>query len=192
MAPRLEVQPVTPDRWRDLVRLFGTRGAHGGCWCMWWRLRHSAFGRNRGEDNRRALQRLIRKGHPPGLIGYVDGRPAGWVSLGPREDFQGLEHSRRLRRVDDTPVWSIVCFFIARPYRRQGLMTAMIEAAVGYARAQGARHLEAYPIESRTRPLEGYVGYTGVASVFRRLRFRRVALREGYPIMRRKLAPLRG
>ena len=192
MAPRLEVHPVTPDRWRDLVRLFGKRGAHAGCWCMWWRLRHAAFGRNRGEDNRRALQRLVRQGQPPGLIGYVDSQPAGWVSLGPREDFQGLEHSRRLRRVDDTPVWSIVCFFIARPYRRQGLMTAMIEAAVGYAREQGARHLEAYPIESRTKPLEGYAGYTGVASVFRRLRFRRVALREGYPIMRRKLAPPRG
>ena len=187
---RPDVHPVTPDRWEDLVRLFGPHGA-GGCWCMWWRLRRSEFGRNRGQDNRRALRRLVGRGQPPGLIGYVDGEPAAWISLGPREDFQGLEHSRRLRRVDDTPVWSIVCFFVARPYRRQGLMAAMVEAAARYARAHGARHLEAYPIEPRGRTLKGYSGYTGVASVFRRLRFRKVAVREGFPILRRRLGPSR-
>jgi hypothetical protein len=57
-------------------------------------------------------------------------------------------------------------------------MAELVEAVAAYARTNGARHLEAYPIEWRGKPLEGYAGYTGVASVFRRLRFRRDALRE--------------
>jgi hypothetical protein len=68
-------------------------------------------------------------------------------------------------------------------------MAEMVGGPAAYAGANGARHLEAYPIERRGQPLEGYAGYTGVASVFRRLRFRRVASREGYPIVRRRLSP---
>jgi GNAT superfamily N-acetyltransferase len=158
---------------------------------MWWRLRRSDFARNRGQDNRRALRRLVGRSRPPGLIGYYDGEPAAWISLGPRQDFEGLEHSRRLRRVDDAPVWSIVCFFVARPYRGRGLMARMVEAAAGYARARGARQLEAYPVEPGGRRLGGSEGYMGVASVFRGLRFRPVARREGRTILRRRLAPLR-
>ena len=34
--------PATPQRWPDLERLFGPRGACAGCWCMWWRLPRAA------------------------------------------------------------------------------------------------------------------------------------------------------
>jgi hypothetical protein len=70
-------------------------------------------------------------------------------------------------------------------------MAELVEAAAAYARANGARHPEACPLERRAKPREGYAGYTGVASVFRRLRFRRDALREDRPIMRRRLSPPR-
>ena len=34
----ITIEPVTPDRWDDLERLFGASGAYSGCWCTWWRL----------------------------------------------------------------------------------------------------------------------------------------------------------
>jgi GNAT superfamily N-acetyltransferase len=180
------VAPVEGDRWSDLVRLFGRNGAHGGCWCMWWRIPHRAFAQSDAARNRARLRSLVRRGIPPGLIGYQDGEPVAWVSLGPRQDFAALETSRILAPVDDRPVWSIVCFFVRRDRRRTGWMRRLLSAAADYAADQGATLLEGYPIECGDRRLVGYAGYTGIASTFRAAGFREVARRKkDRPMMRR-------
>ena len=74
---KITIVPVTPGRWKDLVRLFGPRGACAGCWCMYFRLPRSEFDRRVGDSNRRALQRLVAGGRKPGLLAYLDGEPAG-------------------------------------------------------------------------------------------------------------------
>ena len=30
-------RPLSCDDWTTVAALFGTNGACGGCWCMWWR-----------------------------------------------------------------------------------------------------------------------------------------------------------
>ncbi len=180
----LEVHPVTPERWPDLEKLFGPSGADGGCWCMWFRLRRRDFDRNTGKENRQGLRHLVDSGEPPGLLGYVDGEPVGWVSLAAREGFAHLEHSRKLKRVDDRPVWSIVCFVVAESHRRQGLMSNLLSAALDYARDHGATIVEAYPVEAKGRP-PGYAGYTGIASAFRRAGFVEVAQPSNHQLIRR-------
>lgn len=183
-APHLEYHPVTPERWPDLERLFGERGAYGGCWCMWWRLTRSQFGKNTGEENKRALKAIVDSRQIPGLLAYASGEPIAWCSLGPRETYPALERSRTLKRVDDQPVWSVVCFFVAKPFRGQGLMASLLRSAVEYAREHGARIVEGYPVEP-TKPLSGYSGYTGVVSAFRNAGFVEVLRRSrGKPIMR--------
>lgn len=184
---RVEVRPLTPERWPDLEQLFGPKGAYGGCWCMWFRLRRREFGRNEGADNKAGLKALVDSGTPPGLIAYVDGEPAGWCSLDPREKFAHLEHSRQFKRVDNQPVWSIVCFVIGERFRRQGLMLRLLEEAVSCAAQRGAGIIEAYPVEP-VEPegrLTGTAGYTGIASAFRRAGFIEVArAANGRPVMR--------
>ena len=183
-----EIHALTADRWADFEKLFGPRGAYGGCWCMFWRLRSSENARNKGEDNRREMRKVVDSGEPPGLLAYLDGEPAGWCSIDLRERFLRVEHSRTLKRVDDRPgVWSLNCFVIAREYRRHGLMTGLLDAAVDYARERGGKVIEAYPIEPGG-DLKSYHGYTGIASTFRRRGFREVARpREGQSIMRKEL-----
>ena len=73
----LRVLPVTPGCWPDLEKLFGTRGACAGCWCMWPRLPAQEFRVGKGAGNKRRLQQLVKKGRPPGLIGYVAGERSG-------------------------------------------------------------------------------------------------------------------
>jgi hypothetical protein len=58
----LRFYPLTAERWEDLEELFGERGASGGCWCMWWRLKRSEFERQKGEGNRLALKRIVDSG----------------------------------------------------------------------------------------------------------------------------------
>jgi GNAT superfamily N-acetyltransferase len=180
----LEYHPATAERWQDLEKLFGPRGAYGGCWCMWWRIARSQFSKQAGESNKQALKHIIDSGEIPGILAYANGEPVGWCSLAPREAFPSLERSRTLKRVDDQPVWSIVCFYVARPYRGKGLMVDLLKAAIAYAKEQGATIIEGYPVESHNN-LPPVSNYMGIASAFRKAGFVEVERRsEKRPIMR--------
>ncbi|HEX9440582.1 MAG TPA: GNAT family N-acetyltransferase, partial [Roseiflexaceae bacterium] len=180
----IQIQPLTPERWPDLERLFGERGACGGCWCMWWRLKRSQFDRQKGQENRRALKAIVDSGETPGLLGYVCGEPIAWCAIAPREVYPVLERSRILKRVDDEPVWSVVCLFIARPFRRQGITVLLLKAAVEYAAQYGARVVEGYPVEPSTTAMPAAFAWTGIASAFRNAGFTEVLRRSATrPIM---------
>ena len=173
----LVCEPLTPERWGDLEALFGANGACAGCWCLWWRLSAGAWRRGAGEGNRQALRALVDGGDVPGLLGYVDGTPAAWCSLGPRGRFPRFDRSSIARPVDDQPVWTVVCFFVARGYRGRGLTQALLRAAVAWAGDQGARILEAYPIDAAGKRRRDDALWTGLASTFRAVGFQEVARR---------------
>ena len=166
----LKIHPVTARRWNDLEKLFGEHGAYSGCWCMYFRFRSAEWARRTGRENKRDLKKLVRSNDVPGLLAYVGCEPIAWVAMAPREKYLHLEHSRTLKRVDDQPVWSVTCFFVAKPYRGKGVMVPLLRAAVEYAAKRGAQIVEAYPIEVGGK-LTGYDGFTGIASVFRKVGF---------------------
>jgi GNAT superfamily N-acetyltransferase len=177
---------LTPERWDDLEALFGERGACGGCWCMVWRRSRSRFEAQKGEGNKGAFRRLVKSGGMPGVLAYVGGQPVGWCAVAPREDYPALARSRVLKPVDDAPVWSITCLFIAKPHRRQGLSAALLEAAAQFARSRGAKLVEGYPVEPSGALPDPFV-WTGLASAFRSAGFTEVARRSPTrPIMRRR------
>ena len=181
----LEFYPVIPERWSDFETLFGERGACGGCWCMWWRLKRSEFEKRKGNGNKRAMKKNIHSGEIPGLLAYADGQPIAWCSVAPRETFSALARSRILKPVDDEAVWSIVCFFVAKPFRCKGITVKLLQSAVKYAKKQGARIVEGYPVEPKKGQTADVFAYTGLASAFRKARFKEVARRsETRPIMR--------
>jgi GNAT superfamily N-acetyltransferase len=188
----LEFHPLVADRWPDLEKLFGPRGACGGCWCMYWRLPRREYEAIRGEGARVALNGLVQGGAEPGILAYADGEPIGWCALAPRETYPVLEGSRILKRVDDRPVWSIVCFFVARRWRRKGLTVRLLQAAAKFACERGARIIEGYPVEPKEQRPDAFV-YTGMASAFRKAGFVEVARRsETRPIMRRETGNAKG
>jgi GNAT superfamily N-acetyltransferase len=181
----LEFYPLTSDRWADFEKLFGKQGACGGCWCMWWRLKRSEFMKQRGEMNRKALESIVSSGEIPGILAYANGEPIGWCSIGPREAYSALERSRVLKRVDDRPVWSVVCFFVAKPFRRKGLAGKLLMASVELVRKNRGKILEGYPVEHTKGRIPDAFAYTGVASAFRQAGFVEVLRRsESRPIMR--------
>jgi GNAT superfamily N-acetyltransferase len=151
---------------------------------MWWRLPRAQFEQQVGQKNKEALKAIVDSGEVPGLLAYAHGEPIAWCSVAPREAFPALERTRMLKRVDDEPVWSAVCFFVAKQFRRRGVMVPLLTAAVEYARARGAKIIEGYPVEP-TKALSGYSGYTGVISAFRKAGFVEVLRRsKARPIMR--------
>jgi GNAT superfamily N-acetyltransferase len=101
----------------------------------------------------------VRSRPAPGLLAYLDGQAVGWCRVGPRESFDRLEASRALARVDDAPVWSLVCFYVHPTAKRLGVATALLEGAAEHAAAQGAAILEAYPVRAGHPNLDAYTGY---------------------------------
>lgn len=189
---RTTFHPLTPDRWSDFEALFGPRGACAGCWCTWWQQSKSEFDRNRGEANREMMRRRV-EGGVPGILAYVDGTVAGWCAVEPRAAYARLAKSKTLAPVDEAEVWSIVCFFIARPWRRSGMSVQLLEAAVRYCRERGARAVEGYPVDPRSGKIADAFAWTGIASAFEKAGFREVARRSPTrPIMRRSLGRRRG
>jgi GNAT superfamily N-acetyltransferase len=155
---------------------------------MYWRRTAADFNRQKGRANRAALRRLVRSGRVPGLLAYMDSTPVGWCSVAPRDAYPRLEQARVLRRIDAEPVWSVVCFYVARAHRRQGISVALLQGAALFARRRGARILEGYPVDPHERDYADAFVWTGTAATFRAAGFteaRRVSPTR--PIMRRCL-----
>lgn len=192
MASRIEIHPLTPSRWPDLVTLFNSPGGAQvrGCWCMYYRRSGKTVvpaGCSFAEHNKRSLQSLVTSGGVPGLIGYRDGKPVGWISLGPREEYARLERSPVMRAVDDKPVWSVVCFYTAKAARGEGVARAMLRGAIAYARSRGARCMECYPVDKDRRSADENLWF-GNRAMFERAGFVEVARRKPTrPVMRKAL-----
>jgi GNAT superfamily N-acetyltransferase len=153
---------------------------------MYWRLGPGYRERPR-EKNRAALRTLVKRGPPPGLLAFDGDVAVGWCQLTPRAALPWLDRARLLQRVDDAPVWSLSCFYVRRGYRRRGVTSALIAAALKIAKQAKAPALEAYPVDTHA-PKSTSNHYTGTASTFARAGFKTVARRAPHrPIMRRDL-----
>jgi GNAT superfamily N-acetyltransferase len=177
-------RPLTTQTWADLEELFGLPGGSmvRSCWCMFYRRSGTSPGAGGPPGsvkaaNKQAMCDLVGSGIVPGLIGYSDGRPAGWISLGPREEYAKLRRSPIMKPVDDTPVWSVICSYVARPFRGQGMQHLLLDAAIGYARASGVGVLEAYPIDKPARSHDDFM-FFGTRSLYERAGFREVVRRS--------------
>ncbi len=190
MAVAFDAKPLTPGTLADLEAVFDLPGGSivRGCWCMYYRRSGMvSVSAAAGEDNKRQLCELVDTGVVPGLVGYVDGSPAGWISLGPRGDYEKLRRSRIMKPVDDKEVWSIVCTFVAKPYRGQGVQHRLLRAAVRYAREQRVRILEAYPVDKPERSHDDFM-FFGSRSLYERAGFKEVVRRSPTRVvMRRQL-----
>ncbi len=187
---KLTIRPVTPARWNDLETIFKARGCSiaRGCWCMHYRRSGSPpklpAGTTRSQANRAELRALVDAGETPGLIAYRGKQPVGWVSLGPRADYEKLQRSPVMKPVDDTPVWSIICFVVPGDERGKGVARALLDGAIAFAKRNRARLIEAYPVDKPGRARDDAMWF-GAKSMYDAAGFREVARRKPHrPIVR--------
>lgn len=155
---------------------------------MWWKLTRSGFEKKKGSANKQAMLKIVKSGGIPGILAYFKNQPIAWCAVAPREKYPLLERSRILKRVDEKPVWSIVCFFIARQYRRLGITVELLKFAIRYCKKQGAKIIEGYPVQPKKQNIPAVFAWTGFASAFQKAGFKEVARRSATrPIMRFKI-----
>jgi GNAT superfamily N-acetyltransferase len=150
--------PANEASWEDLQAVFGRRGTAVVCQCQRYKLRRrESFGSFPAEERAARLREQTGCGDPAapstsGLVAYLDDEPVGWCAVEPRTAYEGLLRNNRVPwtgrdedKADDS-VWAVTCVFTRAGFRRRGIGYALAAAAVDFARARGARALEAYPI----------------------------------------------
>ena len=181
-APAPTIRRLTPTRLPALDALFAARGCAVArqCWCMYYRRRGAEpprpDGLRRAEANRAAFKALLDGGRFMGLLAYHGKEAVGWLSVGPREDYAKLARSPVMRPVDDAPVWSVVCFVVAGPWRGRGVARALLNAAIDLAHQRG-KTLEAYPVDKPGRSADDNLWF-GPKSLFDACGFEEVARRK--------------
>lgn len=95
---------------------------------------------------KRAMKRLVSAGTPVGILAYEGKQPMAWCSIAPRSTYLPLGGTD-YPGIAEGDVWSLVCFFVPRSLRQQGVMTQLLQAALETAQEKGARIVEAYPVD---------------------------------------------
>jgi GNAT superfamily N-acetyltransferase len=176
--PRIEVHPAS-GRFDDVAAILApARVDAPACWCLTYRVTAGENHRLRGVERPEFVRRLTEHEPSPGMLAYVDGEPAGWCGSGIRSQMGRLMRSRTIPQVDDRPVWSIVCFVVKAPYRRQGVARALLDATVEYARGQDVAAVEAYPVDTAGDRISSSFAYMGTTSFYEKAGFERVLLTE--------------
>ncbi|HHZ09692.1 MAG TPA: GNAT family N-acetyltransferase [Rhizobiales bacterium] len=190
----IEIRPLTPGLWPAFEDLFGKQGACYGCWCTHFRLPPAVRRENDRVRNKDFMRARIEAGPPPGLLAFDGDRAVGWMQIGPRADVPEWNNAGRVSaplepaHAADPAVWAISCFFIRTSARGRGLTHRLVEAGIGFARENGARLLEACPMD-RSKDSRSVGLYVGSTRVFERAGFFPVVSRKaGRPLMRLDLA----
>ncbi|MGN6326336.1 GNAT family N-acetyltransferase [Pseudolysinimonas sp.] len=161
----------------DLDAVFGVRGEAARCSCQWFKVPSREWSEGSAEPRRERLYEQTACGHPgaastSGLVAYLGDEPVGWCAVEPRIAYVRLRSQRipwagRDEDPEDEGVWSVTCFVTRRGFRGRGIMAALAAATVEFARARGARALEAYPIDVAPGQRFGWGElYVGSRSVF--------------------------
>lgn len=188
-----ETRPIAPERIDDFVAVANPNRRASHCWCLAHRLTAAEIAELGGGSREAAFGALCGREHPPGVIGYDDGEPVGWCSIGPRAENTRLSRSRLIRPLDDLQVWSIICVVVRGGHRRRGHTTPLIEGAVEYAASRGAPAVESYPVDPGTGRIDLTMAFVGTRAMFETAGFEVVgstgAVASGLPrlVMRRAI-----
>jgi GNAT superfamily N-acetyltransferase len=154
-GPQTTFKPVTESNWSDFEALFEARGGPKYCWCMAWRRMDEDRASAPAKARKAALHKRVAERVPIGILAYQDGEPVGWCSVAPRDTLLKMSPDQN---EDETGVWSVVCFFIPRRRRGEGLAEKLLDAAVKLAFKRGAKVVEGYPVAASS-PSYRFMGF---------------------------------
>ena len=178
----ISIKLLAPEHWTDLERLFGDKGAVGGCWCMYWRQpKGEKWEDVKGAENKRRFKTLVESGQAHGALAFDDGEPVGWVSFDPRTEFIKLNRAPSFRCEDAEQVYSLPCFFIKAGYRGKGIASQLLEFAVESLQRRGVKIIEGYPAKPSGKggAIPAAFAWTGTLPLFTQAGFKPVGKRDG-------------
>ena len=184
-VPAYTTKELSTKTWPDFVKLFTQGNGWDFCACMHFqrprRLPKSQWLRTRAERgvrNRRQKRELVEQRCAHGILVYANGEPVGWCQYGPREELPRIDNKRNYRGLapkDTQRLWRITCFAVLKNYRKRGVASAALQAALEAIKNRGGGLVEAYPITRWQPGTFGNESTHGTASMFKKAGFKAVA-----------------
>jgi len=176
----IRIAPADAGSFDDAQHALTGGGDGASCQCQWWTITNAEFNASTREERTGMLRRELQGGLPPALLASVDGEAAGWVRVGPRTAQRRIARTRMIAQhttepLEDEAVWTVSCFVVRTEHRGKGLNRRLLEEAVRFARENGARAIEAYPVDTAVGTHHANELYHGLAGVFRDAGFRETA-----------------
>lgn len=179
----IEVRPATV--FDDVATLVGPKQPTSNvCFCLSYRVGSKENNELKGAARADRVRELCAHDPAPGVIAYLEDEPVGWAAIHPRRDTS-FARNRLIPHIDDLDVWSLWCFRVRPGHRKQGIMHALIEGAVAYARERGAPAVEGYPVDNQGGRVNQTMMYVGTKALFEGAGFSRTAdtgsVLDGFP-----------
>lgn len=144
------IKALTPALLNDYLNFFDNDAfadnPHwSACYCRCHHFDHKEcdFDSTSAEENRAAVIDLINNGHLKGYLAYNKRKPIGWLNANTRKNFSAVPYDKLN---GSEKVGSIMCFVIAKDYRRQGIAQKLLESACEDFKRQGLEIVEGYPV----------------------------------------------
>jgi GNAT superfamily N-acetyltransferase len=179
------IKELSKKTWPDFERLFSQKNGWDFCWCMYFHRSRSSPGSERlrraerSVRNRRDKRELVERGRSHGILVYAQGEPIGWCQYGPREELPHIDDSRHYRGLapqgETKKLWRITCFVVDKRYRRRGVASVALKAALEAIRKKGGGLVEAYPIIQWRPGTFGNQSTNGTATMFEKQGFKTIA-----------------
>ncbi len=142
--------------WPDFERLFSRGNGWDFCWCMHfhrsrlWPDQAKLRRAERSVRNRRDKRELVEKRRTHGILVYAEGEPVGWCQYGRSEELPRIDHNANYRDLacilGHRKLWRITCFVVDKRFRRRGIASAALKAALQAIKKKGGGLVEAYPL----------------------------------------------
>lgn len=165
----IEVRPATV--FDDVAAVIGPKNPQSSvCFCLSYRIPSKEANALRGPDRADRVRRLMAEEGPIGVLAYDGDEPVGWAAVAPRSRTH-FATFRKIPHVDDQDVWSLWCFRVRPGHRKKGVMHALIDGAVEFARDQGAPAIEGYPVDNGDERVDLTMAYVGTRRLFEQAGF---------------------
>jgi GNAT superfamily N-acetyltransferase len=162
----ISVRPLTSTTWKDFSSLMESNSQCKECWCLNHRASPGCPTGALAEDQ---MRMLVASNEVYGLLAYRENACVGWIAVDPMTELKGHD----CQATGKSGEWSIHCLFVKEGHRGQGISGQLIQAAVKYAKENGAKLISAFPIplENRDQFPEHEAEFSGRLSTYSKLGF---------------------
>lgn len=124
------------------------------CYCYFPHARQGTDSLADGAKNRAQANAMVAEGTMRGFLAYVDGQAVAWCNANVLSSYTIFDDDG----ANPGPVGIIACFVVAADHRRQGIATALLDAACAGFQESGIEIVEAYPRRQADSAADNHLG----------------------------------
>ena len=186
----LTIRPLGPDDAERYVQYLNHLDFHhapdwSGCYCRYYHTTctNEAWAKRSADENKAEALAAIQDGSMKGFLAFDGDQVIGWLNANQVEAYPRLRPFIE-PYLNNEKAGCVVCFVIHPEYRKQGVASALLKAAVDQFKKDGYDFVVAAPFENKEEPEKAY---RGSISMYLKTGFTVIDSRDNMAIVKKEL-----